>query len=193
MDVIVLDNILPPRLENELYTSMVHQDTPWQYSGATYGDEKTTLRENEVEESQYVHVAFYEGDATYLWPLFHTPLYFLEKELGATITNIQRCKINCLSATPKFDANKNHPVHPDRKDNGWLSAIYYVSDGDGDTIFTDIEYPSTKDYNIVKRVTPKKGRFVVFPSKLYHASSPTSFDRRIAANYVFEFNGERSV
>ena len=68
-----------------------------------------------------------------------------------------------------------------------------MSDGDGDTIFTDIEYPSTKDYNIVKRVSPKKGRFVVFPSKLYHASSPTSVNRRIAANYVIQFNGERNL
>lgn len=192
MAITVIDDILPTRLVQELAVGAEHKDCPWQYSGATYGTEEVTFRKNEMEESQYVHVAFYEGDATYLWPLYHTPLYFLEKELGFIITNIQRCKINCLSVTPAYSDTMNHPVHPDRKDDNWYSAIYYVNGGDGDTVFTNKKYPyledKTNSYDIVKRVAPKQGRFVIFPSQLYHASSPTTVERRIVANYVFQMN-----
>ena len=188
MSITVLDNILPSRLEDEIQHAFEHVDTPWRYSEGTYASNgnDTFLRSNEVEEAQYVHMPFYEGEASPLWSLMHTPLYFVEKELNLRITNIQRCKVNVLTQTPAYDPTKNHPVHPDRKDTGWHSAIYYVTDGDGDTIFTDKVYPCIDDYSIIKRVSPKKGRFVIFPSNIYHASSPTTSKRRIVANYVFQ-------
>ena len=193
MSVIVKDNIIPPRLVEELYTACTHQDTPWQYSSGTYGQDTPTLQINEVEEPQYVHTSWFEGDATYLWPLMNIPLYFIEKELGVHIVNIQRCKMNVLTKTPNYDPNKNHPVHSDRTDPNWFSAIYYATDGDGDTIFTDKFYPAADwaDYKIIQRVSPKKGRLAIFNSQQYHASSPTSYDRRIAINYVFQIRGNK--
>jgi hypothetical protein len=199
MSIVVLDNILPSRLKDEVQHSFEHVDTPWRYSAGTYASdgEDINLRINELEEPQYVHMAFYEGEATYLWPLMNSLLYFVEKELNARITTIQRCKVNVLTLSPYYDPIKNHPVHPDRKDAGWYSAIYYITDGDGDTVFTDVTYPNLEgtslNYEIVKRVSPKKGRFVIFPSNVYHASSPTTCKRRIVANYVFRLKEDIKV
>ena len=55
-------------------------------------------------------------------------------------------------------------------------ALYYVNDSDGDTFFFD------KDKQIVDRVTPKKGRVVVFDGLTLHASSMPSKDYRISMN-----------
>jgi ectoine hydroxylase-related dioxygenase (phytanoyl-CoA dioxygenase family) len=85
----------------------------------------------------------------------------------------------------------NHPVHADRHEPGWHSIIYYVTDGDNPTVFTDIKYPNLEhdesSYNIVNKVEPRKGRVVIFPSELYHASTPTQLKKRVAANYVVKF------
>lgn len=186
----ILDNIFPTRLVDEIENAMLHVDTPWQYSDHTYGRGKQ-LRKGEVEEPQLVHAAFYEGDGTYLWPLLNIPLYFIEKELSRKIISIQRCKVNTLMYTPLYEDGLNHPVHADRHEPGWHSIIYYVTDGDNPTVFTDIKYPNLEheesSYNIVNKVEPRKGRVVIFPSELYHASTPTQLKKRVAANYVVKF------
>tara|TARA_R110001606_G_scaffold307765_1_gene454746 strand:+ start:325 stop:903 length:579 start_codon:yes stop_codon:yes gene_type:complete len=190
----VLDNIFPIRLVDEIERAMLHVDTPWQYASQTYGRDKQ-LRKGEVEEPQLVHAAFFEGDGTYLWPLLSVPLYFIEKEIGRKIVNIQRCKVNTLMHTPLSKETDNHPIHADRHEQGWHSIIYYVTEGDSPTVFTDSVYPNLENpesaYNIVERVQPKKGRVVIFPSDIYHSSSPTQLSKRIAANYVVKFEEEK--
>jgi hypothetical protein len=188
--IIVKDDILPNRLRKELYNVCTHPETSWLFSSGTHGYEGMILRDNEVEEHQYTHVAYYNNTASELWPLLLATLYFLEKELNVEITEIKRCKVNALSHTKNYDKDKNHPVHPDVTESGWHSAIYYVTGSNGNTVFTDKTYPDLKNinstYKIVKEVEPVQGRFVIFPSNIYHASSPTTDERRIAINYVFK-------
>jgi hypothetical protein len=57
-------------------------------------------------------------------------------------------------------------------------------------VYPNLENPESA-YNIVERVQPKKGRVVIFPSDIYHSSSPTQLSKRIAANYVVKFEEEK--
>jgi hypothetical protein len=62
-----------------------------------------------------------------------------------------------------------------------LVCLYYINDSDGDTFIFDktsndtpITYPDTK-FEIIKRITPKKGRAILFNGNRYHSSScPTN-------------------
>jgi len=56
-------------------------------------------------------------------------------------------------------------------------VIYYVNDADGDTVFFD------NNRQIVKRVTPKKGRVVMFDGKILHAGSPSTTGPRCLVNF----------
>ena len=81
-----------------------------------------------------------------------------------------------------------------------LTMIYYVNDTDGDTLFSshnDSEFPDNmsegEKFSIVNlentiqnRVTPKKGRCVVFDGRIYHASSTPTIDDRFVLNYNFK-------
>ena len=60
------------------------------------------------------------------------------------------------------------------------TTLYYVNDSDGDTYFFD------NDGNIIKKVTPKKGRIVTFDGLTYHSSScPRENSHRLVLNFNY--------
>ena len=78
----------------------------------------------------------------------------------------------------------HHAPHTDNYTPHW-SAIYYVHDCDGDTFFFDqklTEFTEEESYRITnenkwtikQRVSPKKGRLVMFDGVRFHASSFTT-------------------
>lgn len=107
-----------------------------------------------------------------------------------------RWKINKLSPIEDFSIDK-WGVHVDQFEPHY-SIIYYVNNSDGDTIFYNdtlgdrfndwmnvlSEEKDLSYWSELKRVTPKKGRLVIFDGRIFHRSSyPTTQDR-----YVINFN-----
>jgi hypothetical protein len=93
---------------------------------------------------------------------------------------------------------ENHMPHIDSFFPHW-NAIYYVNDSDGDTIIfnetndtyhsgqTDIDKSLSGKFTIKRRVTPKKGKVLIFEGKYYHTSSwPTVNKCRSVINMNFE-------
>jgi len=68
-------------------------------------------------------------------------------------------------------------------------CLYYVNDSEGDTFLFDkthVELPYlNKDVklNVRKRVTPKKGRAILFNGNIYHSSSCPSKNLRCIINF----------
>jgi hypothetical protein len=99
------------------------------------------------------------------------------KTAGIELTAVGRMKANYQTqcsfskeyffSTPHRDRTEEHTV-----------LIYYVNDSDGDTtIFDD-------DGNVLRTVTPKRGRFLVFDGKYFHAGRhPILADKRIVINF----------
>ena len=101
---------------------------------------------------------------------------FLERS-GVEFTKLFRSKSNLqlkhstdkLHTTPHVDNTEKHKV-----------VIYYANDSDGDTFFFD------KNLKIVDRVTPKKGRFILFDGDSLHAAGFNSTtDIRLNINFNF--------
>ena len=67
----------------------------------------------------------------------------------------------------------------------YIVALYYVCDSDGDTvIYEEREESPEGKYTIKERVTPKKGRLVIFDGALYHAAEqPINSNTRCIVNY----------
>ena len=80
------------------------------------------------------------------------------------------------------------------------TMLYYVNDTDGDTIFSTIHESQVKHienhldkFNFVnqtteifQKVSPKKGRCVLFDGLIYHASSTPTENERFVINYNFK-------
>ena len=91
----------------------------------------------------------------------------------------QRIKANLLLRS-KVGKNKYHTPHHDRSGPHW-TAIYYVNDSDGDTFFFD------DVGNIIERISPEKGKIVVFPGETFHAGASP---RKTAVRSVINMNAE---
>lgn len=76
--------------------------------------------------------------------------------------------------TPHVDSLSPHSV-----------LIYYVNNSDGNTVIFDREFgQDKKEYNIIQEVEPKKGRFLLFDGKHYHAAKfSLNSDVRINVNF----------
>ena len=105
-----------------------------------------------------------------------------------------RRKINKTSPlNTLYDATKL--MHIDMGDDH-IVIIYYINDSDGDTIlFTNKKGNSaenikdnfssinTDDFQLLKRVSPKKGRVLVFNGNLYHYGEYPNQGNRFVINY----------
>jgi len=76
---------------------------------------------------------------------------------------------------PINNAPLHNNMHVDMK-LPHVVVLYYVNDADGDTFFFN------NSREIVDRVTPKKGRAVVFDGLTLHASSMPTKNHRISLN-----------
>jgi len=141
---------------------------------------------NSYESEQLVHAMYLEN--TKRSPFFDIVLpffYFLEEKTGIVVDGIERIKVNMLLKARSNDEGYNTP-HIDVPDANFKSLLYYVNDSDGDTFVFNESFQDKKELTIRKRVSPKKGRAVVFDSNTWHASSnPRRNANRIVLNLVF--------
>ena len=107
---------------------------------------------------------------------------------GFNSVEIKRLKLNLLTNNSKFSKKKYNCPHVDYTDKGVWSMVIYMNDSDGDTVFFRERYDGTtkEQARVRKRVTPKKGKAVIFKGDIFHASSnPIVNNKRIVLNVNF--------
>jgi len=127
-------------------------------------------------------------DFKYFRPL----LSFLEQETGRKyVSRLFRFKANLYLKNETYPENCFHTPHVDVFDEktGEVGEgeifIYYADSSDGDTYLFREPFGS-ESYTTANRVSPLKGKAVLFDLQTVHASSPPRFhERRITLNFVF--------
>ena len=76
--------------------------------------------------------------------------------------------------------------HIDMNDKEHLVALYYVCDSEGDTIIYN-ERKKSLNYTVKEKVTPVKGRIVLFDGSLYHTAEQPKYRSRCVANYNLDY------
>lgn len=117
---------------------------------------------NTIETPQFSHTIFsgtgVNSDAyVKVLPIINKLMDSLEGDYY-----LYRCKVNLNLADARLEG-KYHTPHIDNGFDGQITAVYYVNDSDGDTLFFN-------DSNqITQRVTPEKGKIVWWEGKIFHA------------------------
>ncbi len=191
----IIDNFLTPSYRNLLENILTDSTFPWylfpetsaeRYSNGIIGTDNHTK-----DNPQFVHVAFFHKKNSDLYDHTFPVVMFLEQHTGRTFFNrLIRIKANLLYKNETYPLDfYNTPHHDLPGEEGGETLLYYVNDSDGDTfIFKEETFdPNVKPtLTIDNRVSPKKGRAVLFNSNILHAGSPpTKSSLRIVLNFVF--------
>ena len=175
-DIIIIDNIVPQILQDELESFHISPFFPWHYVKDTVSnvDYKFKKTDNTFETSFFNHLHFKNNQ--------------VNSNKCAEVKNIIRIQSNLTRNFTGYKESNHSAIHGDWEQEVlpdsptmFCSLLYYVNDSDGDTKFFD------NDYNQIQSVTPKKGRAVFFNSNLLHAgSNPIKNDVRIVVNSILE-------
>ena len=112
---------------------------------------------------------------------------FIKNKLNKTtpVTEFLRMKINLQTQCSFSNEDFYNTPHLDRlgDNENYFNAIYYVNECDGDTYFFNKE---KEGYSIVDKISPKKGRLILFSGDTYHAGRhPIKALKRIVINCNF--------
>ena len=188
--VIVVDDILPKKQQEDLKRILFGNQFPWHFipdvTGGASKDGRPAFNNKLIDDGK-VNVG---GEPLNLFQqLINNSLARLYEEVNVKATYelfrlrtiLQLPLANLVG--PKLDAH--HIDYYKRH----LSILYYVLDADGDTvIFENMYHPNDKkvpepdELKVKKQVTPKQGRVVIFDGYHWHTATQPEKNIRCVIN-----------
>lgn len=178
-EIIVVDDVITKDYQNYILQILHDDDFP------------LFFKQNIVAEKYNYHTnvhgfshQLYEDQQSVskFFPTLYPVALSITEKTGVRFQCLDRMRINFLLGNPDSKM-EHHMPHIDSFIQHYV-AIYYINDCDGDTFIFDqkLEVPTIEEeakmmekntWTIKQRVTPKKGRMVIFDGRYYHASSYT--------------------
>jgi hypothetical protein len=188
-DILVIDDFISLDKQDEISNLCFSPGMAW-YFNPTAGYPKEILDNIQLPAQvldgfQFTHRVIDNGQIlSNTYPMF-APLL---ASLPFSNVIIERIKLNLTTKVSGFNSHNFGSPHTDRgfnSSNDYLTAIYYVNDSDGDTIVFN-ESVIDKNLTVKQRITPKKGRIVIFDGHVLHSpSNPIISDLRCVINLNF--------
>lgn len=187
----IIDNIINPTSQNRLETVINDRDFKWFYRrSATYKDiNDIDVRLLNKDTAGFTCPVYQNGEwmdpvyAAWAWNILDN----MTEETGIVVNDLIRVQFNLIYQHPNETTGDTwNSAHIDNEfDHNVL--LYYVNDSDGDTvIFNEKRGDAFEVLSINERVSPKKGRAVLFDGNQYHASSnPATTLKRLTINFNF--------
>jgi len=186
--VIILDNVLSPYTLDTIEQLCLSTDIAWfRQESATFSkdqlDESTLFpKPADAIESQFLLHTIFNQSQKKVSPFFH---HFTPVISAIPYTCDMLLRINMNMAVP--DANATDATfgmpHVDFMESNVITAIFYVTDSTGDTIIFNEKFGHAGELTIKERVSPKKGRLVVFDGSLLHSGNTPRDNRpRVVLN-----------
>jgi hypothetical protein len=184
----IIDNVTSPA--NASYMESLLIERPWTFLKSTAYNQFETAQQPYDPSWAYTMYNYDEIRSplmTHAQSILIKALYLAEMPISKLI----RIRGGMTTRTPYPVV---HAPHVDW-DNFHMTALYYVNDADGETIFykekrdetlevSSFEWSKNREFTIDKKVQPKADRMVIFDGRIFHSStSPTNADYRITINY----------
>lgn len=180
-DVFVFDDIVPKQHQEFLEYYYLRGENKW------YFQQDITYSNSDADKKKVNHYGFssliYDRSSkTEVGADFYNILpvvYQALEKINKTVDSIFRIRAFLQLPVVAKDSEANN-AHIDLPINH-LVILYYLTESDGDTLIYNEDCES-ESYTIKQRVTPKKGRCVVFDGRLYHSSSRPTNNKRCILN-----------
>ena len=187
---IILDDVLPEKIYEEMSRVMISEEGPnfpwWWHHGHTSNPDAeikdSTSVDDKTRDNLMLCHLFYmpREEPSPFFGLVGQVIPEIEKKLEKKTIDVFRVKGNLTLPSTLPPDTYNIP-HRDQE-KGWVSILYYINDADGDTIFFD------DDKEIYATVSPKANRAAIFDSNIYHCTmNNQTSDRRMVINYILRW------
>ncbi len=187
----IIDDVIPIHLQNELERKILDVRFPWAYipssdlaydAKANYAQMKRKQFKSDhiSDPPQFFHNILIDQKPGPAFGYF-TPIL---DAIGFEGMRILRMKMNFNFPYLGFDEHTHGIPHVDLPlEDRYTTAVYYLTDADGDTILFNEKNNHSGALTIKERVQPKKGRIVLFDGNTLHAACPPMTNRpRIVVN-----------
>lgn len=182
--ITILDKCIESSEAELVENRLLDANFPWFFHPKTVKNIKKT--EHIFDTIQYTHT-FYQFQNNIGVPnssftnIVEDLLRYFLIDQKISQCEILRCRVNMqLQNSQKTDHSYNAP-HVDI-DIPHFVLLYYVNDSDGDTFIFN------KKTEIIKQVSPRRGRFVLFDGSNLHAGSHPKYNtHRCVINYNLRF------
>lgn len=197
-DVIVIDQAVPASIQDMLENLALSSKINWfRNRGATYDEGPRMIfpvTTDSLEVQQFTHTIYeLNKPASQVFPSVLPVI----TAIPYTIKQMIRVKMNLCVFAQTDNPNAHGMPHVDFTEvtEQLISAVYCVNDSTGDTIIFNERYGQKGPLTVKTRVTPRKGRLVVFDGSLLHAgNTPRCNDPRININInAFVYEGGQAL
>ena len=187
-ETIVIDDVITLELQNKFH-DMVLNSPNWRFikdmSYANFEMKYPSYGFNQMFKDPY------EGIVSDLYEQVSLPIaYAISNKTGLNLNNIYFNRAFLQVPLDHRCVKEHNGIHIDIPQEHY-ACVYYMNDSDGDTIIYDQTMHNTvagsKNVKLKehKRVTPKKGRVVLFDGARYHCSSQPRNNYRCIINFDF--------
>lgn len=184
----IIDDIFPEQFQNYVENLFLSDNFPWYFSSMTADSEKCAWDKNTKDSIQFCHVLVRDAQSNSpLWANLHTMAQWIILKENLKIESIARVKVNLTLPDKNHTTGIHLPAHTDTLPGATgLTGIYYVNDSDGDTLFFKNQENPNDELEEIARVSPKKGRLVLFDCNTLHAGClPDKAIKRCVLNLNF--------
>jgi len=197
-DVMIIDQAVPTSIQDLLRNMALGDKVNWfRQKRATYAEGAPLIfpvTPDSFDVQQFTHTIYEENQP--VSKLFAAILPVITA-IPYTIKQMIRIKMNLCVYAQTDNPNAHGMPHVDFTEitEQLISAIYYVNDSTGDTLIFDQRFGQSAPLTVKTRVTPKKGRLVVFDGGLLHAgNTPRTNAPRININFnAFVYEGAKTL
>lgn len=181
-ETIVIDDFIDIEMQKDIYNQMIK--CPW-----TFLNDVSGVLNNQFPSYGFVHI-FKHPDHGVLSPLYDKVAVPLHDAMGKYVpdTNIHYTRSFFQVPLASQFTKDHNGIHVDLP-IPHIACVYYVNGSDGDTIIYEQNINDTPgnstNVKLVehKRVTPKRGRLVMFDGSRYHCSSQPTVNYRCIINF----------
>jgi hypothetical protein len=169
--ITIIDNFLPVEVQDQLLNYVTDARLPFFMNEKTVDPQDAWSDINTKDSLQLTHTMVADGVPNPSWSYFDILWRHFVFSTGIN-KPIQRVKANITFPLKGYEGTYSG-AHVDHLYPNGHTAIYYMNDADGDTIFferpDDQFSKSARALTQITRVTPKKGRLVYFDSHIIHS------------------------
>jgi len=189
-DLIVIDNFICSNYQDVLERYFVNDDwnIPWdKQDDITVPQDSPYTGKNKVGYSHVLATTTenFPNPVSTAWNFVFPMVFEGFNKAGIDVDFLWQSRV---FKTPPSDINDPEYIHVDSHSCHWV-CLYYPHDSDGDTVFFNQKWPEvtmdnapTTKFTEYTRVTPKKGRAVIFDGTRFHSAYRSKKQHRVVIN-----------